>query len=148
MRRLLKEDGFTLLELLVVIAVIGILAAIVMPQVTGVQDDAQLNSAKASLANIQTALEKYKVDNGEYPTESDVWNDTDAATAGIGVDGDDFVYETNNQDDYLVYYDDTFDADEDGTAGYLYIDSGSSKIQELDDTDDDSDNVQDNVPTL
>ena len=96
-----KEAGFTLLELIVVVAVIGILAAIVVPQIGDIQGDARINSAKTSLANIQTALEEYKLNEGEgeYPA-SGTWD------GDLGIDGSNYSYSTStNNKSYVVTYD-------------------------------------------
>lgn len=67
--KLLKDNkGFTLVELIVVIAVLGILSGIAVPRLTGVQDKARYASGRALLANIKTPLELYRVENGGYPT--------------------------------------------------------------------------------
>ncbi|MFH1676048.1 MAG: type II secretion system protein [bacterium] len=59
--------GFTLIELLVVITIIGILAAIALPNYIKAKDKAKEAEVKANLHTIQIALERYMVDNGEYP---------------------------------------------------------------------------------
>jgi len=62
------KKGFTLIELLIVIIIIGILAVIVVGLVaTNARDRASDAAAKADLREIQTALELYNVENGEYP---------------------------------------------------------------------------------
>ncbi len=65
---LLAQRGFTLIEIMVVVIIIGILAAIVAPNVIGRVDDAQVTKAKAEIANIENALKFYRLDNFTYPT--------------------------------------------------------------------------------
>ena len=60
--------GFTLLELVVVIIVLGLLAAIVAPQILGRVSDARSTAAQTQIELIGTALDNYKLDNGSYPT--------------------------------------------------------------------------------
>ena len=97
MKKVLQEEaGFTLLELIVVVAVIGILAAIVVPQIGGIQDNANVNSTKASLSSIQTALEEYKLttDNSKYPGE----------LSELDVGASDFDYtHFDDQTEYVVF---------------------------------------------
>ncbi|WP_422443972.1 type IV pilin protein [Thermoanaerobacterium sp. DL9XJH110] len=71
-KRLHKEEkGFTLIELIVVVAVLGILATIAVPRVIGVKKDAEDSAEQANLAIIKNALERYYAENGEYPDELD-----------------------------------------------------------------------------
>ena len=67
-RRLKGEQGFTLIEIMVVVIIIGILAAIVAPNVIGRVDDAQLTKARAEISNIENAMKFYRLDNFAYPT--------------------------------------------------------------------------------
>lgn len=60
--------GFTLIEILVVIAIIGILAAVVVPAVIGRPDEARVVAAKQDLATLSAALDLYRLDNFSYPT--------------------------------------------------------------------------------
>lgn len=60
--------GFSLIELMVVIVILGILAGLIMPKLMGRTDDAKIVKAKSDIAAIETALKLYKLDNGEYPT--------------------------------------------------------------------------------
>lgn len=63
-----KNRGFTLLELLVVIVILALLAAIVVPKLTGRVDEAKIETTKIQLKELKRALEMYKLDNGTYPT--------------------------------------------------------------------------------
>jgi len=60
--------GFSLIELMVVIVILGILAGLVMPRLMGRTDDAKLVKAKVDISALETGLKLYKLDNGEYPT--------------------------------------------------------------------------------
>jgi general secretion pathway protein G len=59
--------GFTLIEVLVVVAILGILAAIVVPRIMDRPDEAKRVAAKADIAAIAQALKLYRLDNGFYP---------------------------------------------------------------------------------
>jgi general secretion pathway protein G len=64
----LQQRGFTLIEIMVVVIIIGILAAIVAPNVIGRVDDAQVTKANAEISNIENAMKFYRLDNFAYPT--------------------------------------------------------------------------------
>lgn len=66
-----RRPGFMLLELVIVIAVVGIFAAVAVPNLIGMTDEAKVARIKADLATIGTATEMYYVKNGEYPTSLD-----------------------------------------------------------------------------
>ncbi len=60
--------AFTLLELLVVIVILSLLAALVVPKLIGRVDESKIETAKIQMKEIKRALEMYKLDNGNYPT--------------------------------------------------------------------------------
>ncbi|HUQ29619.1 MAG TPA: type II secretion system major pseudopilin GspG [Usitatibacter sp.] len=64
----MKARGFTLIEVLVVVVILGVLAAIVIPRIMDRPDDARRVAAKADIAAIVQALKLYRLDNGSYPT--------------------------------------------------------------------------------
>jgi len=63
-----REAGFTLIEIMVVVIILGILAAIVAPNVIGCVGDAQIAAAKQDIRGIENALKFYRLDNFAYPT--------------------------------------------------------------------------------
>jgi general secretion pathway protein G len=67
-RRALRMRGFTLIEIMVVIVILGVLAALVVPRVLERPDEARVVAAKADIAAIVAALKLYRLDNQRYPT--------------------------------------------------------------------------------
>jgi len=63
-----RPHGFTLIEILVVIVILGILAALIVPRVMDRPDQARATAARADIAAIIAALKLYKLDNGTYPS--------------------------------------------------------------------------------
>ncbi len=68
MRQSSRQSGFTLIEIMVVVVIIGILAAVVAPRVIGNVYKAQVTKARAEINNISSALKLYRLDNFSYPT--------------------------------------------------------------------------------
>ena len=62
------QEGFTLIELMVVILIIGLLATIVVQSLRGATDKAKTTKAESDIAELKTALDRYYLDNGNYPT--------------------------------------------------------------------------------
>ena len=118
LKRLNDKRGFTLIELMVVIGIIGILAGIAVPKVTSVKERANISVVKSDLRNIQTALEIYAMQN------SDQYPDEDNFSSIEFDDPSDYSYEVNNdKDGYLVYYSKPIEAE------YYYIMSTENGIK-------------------
>ena len=66
--RHLIQRGFTLIELMVVLLIIGVLAALIVPNVLDRADDARVTAAKTDVSNLVQALKLYKLDNQRYPS--------------------------------------------------------------------------------
>jgi len=64
----MKQQGFTLIEIIVVVVIIGILASFVAPKFMGKTDTARIVKAKADINALEGALKMYKLDNYTYPT--------------------------------------------------------------------------------
>jgi len=69
-----RDGGFTLVELLVVLAIVGLLLAISTPQVLRYLASAKVDAAKTQIRNFESALELYFIDNGSYPSDQDGLN--------------------------------------------------------------------------
>ena len=118
MNYLNERNGFTLIELIVVISVIGILASIAVPRYTNVKDKADLTVVKMDLKSIQTLVEIYALENeNQYPSQSE-FEDMDFVK-------ENFIY-VENADEYLVYYDRAIN------HRYYYIKYGDTTIKNSD----------------
>lgn len=66
-----ERPGFTLIEIMLVVIIIGALSAMIIPRLTGRSDQAKVAAAKADIeAHLPTALKLYELDNGNFPTSS------------------------------------------------------------------------------
>lgn len=67
-RRIAPQGGFTLIEVMIVVVIIGVLAAVLVPRIMGRPDEARQVAAKQDIATISQALKLYRLDNQRYPT--------------------------------------------------------------------------------
>ena len=79
-----KQRGFTLIELMVVIVILGVLAGLIIPRIMGRPEEARRMKARVQIESIETALKLYKLDNGSYPsTEQGLQALVEAPTVGL-----------------------------------------------------------------
>lgn len=94
-RQVIRENGFTLIEILIVVAIIGILAALVIPNLGSLSDKARIEKTKVMIEAISNALEAYHAEFREYPPDG--FDVLDGANAqGVEVDAIDPVSRTPN----------------------------------------------------
>lgn len=77
-----KRKGFMILELIIVVAIIGILAAVAVPNLIGMTDEAKVARIQSDLTTVGTAVELYYVKNGSYPTSIDALVNTSDTNKG------------------------------------------------------------------
>lgn len=80
-----KKNGFTLLELLVVLAILGLLAAIVGPQVIRYLGSSKTQTAQVQVKNIAASLQLFRLDAGRYPTSAEGLNALVKAPASVPI---------------------------------------------------------------
>lgn len=83
-----KKNGFTLMEMLVVLVVIGLIAAVAIPQITNLLGSAKSKAAKIQLDTLSASLRYFELDTGAFPTSEQgiqvLWNMTDPDPAWNG----------------------------------------------------------------
>ena len=72
-----KEKGFTLIEMLIVIIIIGLLASLVAPRLFTKVDKARIKTAKAQIELLSTAIDSYRLDLGKFPTTLEALRQSD-----------------------------------------------------------------------
>ena len=66
-QRFIRQQAFTLVELLLVLVILGVLAAIVLPKFSGISERSRVTAAQTQLSTFKTALDAFEVDMGHYP---------------------------------------------------------------------------------
>jgi len=118
-----KSDfGFTLVELLAVIAIIGLLASLALPAISKIRMRARVGAVKAQLAQIETAIEQYYADWDTYPPAGNDWlGDGFFPSEDVGLDGKGPFSWDGDSWEVNTNYD---GPDEDGTEGNYVLDPG------------------------
>jgi general secretion pathway protein G len=66
-----RQSAFTLIELLLVLVILAVLAAVVVPKFTNRTEQARITAAKTDISMLETALDTFEVDNGRYPSNEE-----------------------------------------------------------------------------
>lgn len=119
LRNTARQKGFTIVELLIVIVVIGILAALVLNTFSGVQRRARDTERQTDITSVATQLEVYFQDNGKYPLPADLADDEWVADNLKGMDLNALRAPSTGTNDIQA----TASTDKD-QYGYVVLDSG------------------------
>ena len=110
-----RESGFTLIEILVVMAIIGMLAIMVAPNIFNQQAGAQIDAALSQISSLEAALDTYRLDVGEYPDSLEGLRENISGRAAwngpylrrdVPLDpwGNEYVYDSNGREFTLSSY--------------------------------------------
>jgi type II secretion system protein G len=116
----LNQKGFTIIELLVVIVIIGILVALALPNLFSAQARGRDSDRKNELKNLQQRLESHFNDNDEYPAALADLDPAPTADETTGPRTDTYTYTTPDQQSYTLTADLENDDDKDATAAGTY----------------------------
>ncbi len=83
MRRRTAESGYTLVEILVVLVILGLLAALVAPNLIRTGDKGRIATTRAQISNLETALDSFRLDVGRYPNSQEGLQALQERPAGI-----------------------------------------------------------------
>lgn len=103
-----KRKGFMLMELIIVVAIIGVLAAVAVPNLVGFTDDAKVARIQSDLSAISTAAEVYYTKNGAYPKSAKVLVDAGLLKSEpkppAGKDGSETIYSVGDKGEVTVVF--------------------------------------------
>ena len=127
-----KKGGFTLVEILIVVIILGILAAIVIPQFTNASQDARKNSTTSLLQTIRSQIELYKLQHSDVlPTLTSNWNaliNTSTGSGGVTVGPYLQATPRNPLNGLSTVVQGASGGTPSGAAGFFYDQSGTGKI--------------------
>ncbi|MFW5999006.1 MAG: type IV pilin protein [Bacillota bacterium] len=124
-----NKEGFTLIELMIVLVVLGILSGIAIPRISDIRTDARVSTARSELASLRGQFISFNARNDRWPENNDnfviIENDREGALWQMWKDMD-----TEEDGDYVMYYNNFEDDDNDDSAEFgVAVDvTGNDKI--------------------